>query len=150
MLDVYVEVIAFRQEEKLKWRRVHGILKKTEKPDEAALRLLGLRQEAFDGMCHSTSWRYETDNRIVLTYAVVPDPDLGAEAAVLSGDVIPASIDPLRPAPPNLRPDHIAVHAVHHLAELSRRDVTVKTQVNRYPELWNTLREYAEKIDHNN
>jgi hypothetical protein len=149
-MEVIVEVIVFRQGERLEWRRVEGSIQKDERPDEAALRLLCLGDGTFDGMCHSTSWRYETDGQIVLTYAVVPDPDPRADATILSGDVIPASIDPLRPAPPNLRAEHIAVHAVHHLAELSRRDVTVKKQVNRYPQLWNTLREYAEKIDHNN
>ena len=141
-----MEVFAFRQGERLEWRRVEGTIQKDEKPDEAALRLLCLGDGKFEGMCHSTSWRYETTNRIVLTYAVVPDPDPVAEVSILSGDVILASIDPLRPAPPNLRAEHIAVHAVHHLVELSRRDVTVKNQVNRYPEIWKLLREYAEKI----
>jgi len=146
MLAVHIEIIAFRHGEKLEWRRVEGAIQKNEKPDEAALRLLSLGSSPFDGMCHSTSWRFETENRIVLTYAVIPDPDPGSAACVLSGDVILASIDPLRPAPPNLRTEHIALHAVHHLAELSRRDVTVKNQVDRYPEMWNMLREYAEKI----
>ena len=146
MPAVHVEVIAFRQAEKLGWRRIEGAIEPNEKPDEAALRLLCLGKEAYDGMCHSTSWRFDPNNRIVLTYAVVPDPDLGAQASVLSGDVIPASIDPLRPAPPNLRPDHIALHAVMHLAELSRRDATVTKQVDRYPEMWKMLREYAERI----
>ena len=146
MMIVEIEIIVFRQKERLEWRRVEGVIQKDEKPDEAALRLLCLGDGTFDGMCHSTSWRYESTNRIVLTYAVVPDPDPGAEASILSGDVIHGSIDPLRPAPPNLRADHTAVHAVHHLAELSRRDVTVKKQVDRYPEIWKMLCEYAEKI----
>ena len=151
---VTVEVLAFQNTEKgtLKWRRTEGIIYKDEKPDEAALRaaLSELKADEFNGLCHSTSWRFseQEGGGIVLTYAILPDPHAegDAEAQDLCGTVVSACIDPLRPAPPNIQADQVAAHAIMHLAELSRRDPTVQAQVRNRPELWDAVRSFAEGV----
>lgn len=45
-------------------------------PDALALRFAGIDGSAPDAtVSHSTSWRCDRNGRIVLTYAVLPDPD---------------------------------------------------------------------------
>ena len=147
-MHVKVEVILFRLENGLKWRRIEGSILTYEHPDETALRLSLVSldwNEPYHGMCHSTSWRYDTDH-VVLTYAILPDPDLSLPCFPL-GNIIAASDDPLRPSPPHLKQEDVAVHALHHIAALSQRDPTVRKQVEKYPELWGAVLQTSKAID---
>ena len=146
-MHVKVEVILFRLETELKWRRIEGSIHTYEHPDETALRLVfeGLDdRKGYHGMCHSTSWRYDTDH-IVLTYAMLPDPDSTQPCFALR-NIIAASTDPLRPSPPQLKQEHVAVHALHHISTLSQRDPTVRKQVELYPELWYDVQQTSNTI----
>jgi hypothetical protein len=151
---VLVEVIALRLDNsdcELKWRKEEGTLHTYEHPDEAALRLVFESidpklhdMKSYSGMCHSTSWRFDK-NTIVLTYVVVPDPHSSAAVSPVCRTVA-ASNDSLRPTPPKLEIDHIVTHAVVHIAELARRDPTVKKQVLLYPDLWYAVEKTSEQI----
>jgi hypothetical protein len=168
-MQVAIEVILFRLVKKrLRWRKVEGSISKHETPDAAALRLgfQGSDQVLgdFKGVCHSTSWRFDDrsgDNpvgkgkgkgkdkgkgkgkgkRIILTYAILPDPSRSFETFNLDASVV-ESMDPLRPAPSNLRPENVAAHAVMHVAELSHRNPLIAAQSRLYPELYKAVREF--------
>lgn len=76
-------------------------------------------------LLHSTSWRFEPGNGVVLTYAALPDPDPAAPAVALLHPAVVSSGDPVRPQPDLLHPHHVVAHAVRHLVELAGRDPAV-------------------------
>jgi len=126
---VEVEVYLLRAEGGgLAYRRRAGALGAREDPDAAARRLAGVSGGA---LVHSTSWRCGDDGRVVLTYAVLPDPEPW-RVAVPVGDVGLAygeSAD--RPSPVRVGFAQVALHAARHLAFLVEHDPHVGDVVGR-------------------
>ena len=104
----------------LAFTRREGPLEKGENPDPRAFQLAeeGGQQLA---LIHSTSWRWEPDGRIVLTYvAWVKESTLGPAARSLPTLAAPRPVDPLRPRPPEIRELDPLAHGLRHLAFLLR------------------------------
>lgn len=142
---VLVEVVRLSQQDdhQLAYRTITGALEPRQPPDVLALQLAWPGRTApVAGVCHSTSWRFEDADTLVLTYAATPDlagsggDQLGEPAIVSSGDA-------LRPAPAQLHAHHIAAHAVRHLAYLARHDPALATAQRLHPELWQALADLA-------
>jgi hypothetical protein len=119
---VDVEVVLIRlQAGVLHHRFTRRALTEDERPDDAALHLA---QAADGAVCHSTSWRYQ-DGRVILTYAVVPDPHPSTAAVALTTPSVMCSGDPLWPTPADVHDHHVAAHAVRHLAYLADTDPAI-------------------------
>jgi hypothetical protein len=104
----------------LAFTRREGPLEKGENPDPRARQLAeeGRQQIA---LIHSTSWRWEPDGRIVLTYvAWVKQGTLGRAARPLPALAAPGPTDPLHPRPPEIRELDPLAHGLRHLAFLLR------------------------------
>lgn len=71
---------------------------------------------------HSTSWRYEYDNSVVLTYIVYSDTIefRNTQSAVLplKDSRIAHSGDPSRPRPDDLQEEHVLLHGLRHIGYL--------------------------------
>jgi hypothetical protein len=76
---------------------------------------------------HSTSWRWEKDRTLVLTYlAYSEDPKCGAaEPSRLAwSDLLPPqSTDPQKPGPAEIREQDVLAHGIRHLTFLVRYSV---------------------------
>src|SRR5919201_881087 len=85
-------------------------------PDDLARDLAGFATGVPDParLLHSTSWRYAGD-RVVLTYAALPDPDPALADPLDPDRPAPYAEDPLAPALTGLSPHDAAVHACRHL-----------------------------------
>ena len=117
----------------LRWRLSSRTITKGEDPDQAALGQMNL-PAGGSGVCHSTSWRWEPTDHVILTYATVsPTPDHDRTEALLSTGVV-TSGDPLRPRPPLLHEHHVVAHAIQHLADLARRDPGIRNAAS-HPEV---------------
>jgi hypothetical protein len=106
--------------EGLEFTRREGPLENGANPDPRASQLIeeGARQVA---LIHSTSWRWEPDGRIVLTYvAWVREGTLGKAARPLPRLTAPGPVDPLRPRPAEIRELDPLAHGLRHLAFLLR------------------------------
>jgi hypothetical protein len=104
----------------LAFTRQEGPLEKGENPDPRARRLIeeGAREIA---LIHSTSWRWEPDGHIVLTYvAWVKEGTLGGAARPLPRLSAPGPVDPLRPRSAAIRELDPLAHGLRHLAFLLR------------------------------
>ncbi|MGW0804501.1 hypothetical protein [Nonomuraea sp. NPDC002799] len=134
---VSVETLMLRASADHRWSYRHAITqpRRGESPDEAARRLSGVPAGAQDTVLHSTSWRYEPDGRIVLTYAVCPDPSPwlpAIEAPVLE---IARGEAPATPSPGDISLANVVAHAVRHLAFLLAEDPVVSGVLSRHPEI---------------
>lgn len=108
--------------EGLAFTRQEGPLENGENPDPLARRLVeeGAREIV---LIHSTSWRWEPDGRIVLTYvAWAREGTLGRAARPLPRLTAPGPVDPLRPRPAAIRELDPLAHGLRHLAFLLRTD----------------------------
>lgn len=114
-------------------------------PDEAALHAATAACGVRPAICHSTSWRFEQADTLVLTYAALPDADVGSASEPLTAPAVVSSGDPLRPAPEQLHGHHVAAHAVRHLALLAREDPTVATVAAADPVTWAALGAAADR-----
>jgi hypothetical protein len=102
--------------------RFEGPLVGGENPDTRA-RGLAATDAANVAALHSTSWRWEPDGRIVLTYlAWMKDGRLG-EARPLPPLAPPRPTDPRTPRPAEIRELDPLAHGLRHLAFLLRHDV---------------------------
>lgn len=113
-------------------------------PDDHALALSGVGPGEPGGVCHSTSWRYDT-GVVVLTYAATPLRLVGASQPLVEPAVV-CSDDPLRPTPPALHAHHVVAHAARHLAYLARHDPTVAATAQVRPQLWAALQQAADRM----
>jgi hypothetical protein len=91
-------------------------------PDEVAR---GLAPPACEpAILHSTSWRWEKDGTLVLTYlAYSEDPKCAtSEPSRLAwADLLPPqSTDPQKPRPAEIRSEDVVAHGVRHLTFLVR------------------------------
>lgn len=132
-MNVYVEVLTLRADLDGRWsyRRATAVPARGESPDEAARRTAG----AVPGVMHSTSWRYRPEGRVVLTYAVCPDPEPGLPATPLRTLEIARGPAPDSPTPERIEVDHVAAHAVQHLAFLMTTDQVVREALMEWPEI---------------
>lgn len=84
----------------------------------------GGRQHCF---VHSTSWRYEPERTIVLTYFVYSDLPLfkNREGKTLPLDRASVSRgnSPERPRPHRIDEEHVVAHGIRHLGHLVRQNV---------------------------
>ena len=75
---------------------------------------------------HSTSWRYEQDGSIVLTYLVYSDRmeflDGAGTILKLEDVAVTVSEDPTRPRPAILMEEQIVLHGIRHLSYLAKTD----------------------------
>ncbi len=141
---VRVEVLFLRLDDdgEVAWRRADGPVPQGTSPHEVALRLCGGPGRAT--FLHSTSWRYEDEQELVLTYTALPDPDPGAPAVALVDPCIVSSGDAVRPQPELLHLHHVVAHAVRHVAELVGRDpVVAEAARHGDPDLWRRVVEVA-------
>lgn len=151
--DVCVEILRFCVDD--------GVLKVSsqieqlvyEPPDVCAYRISQLDGNDPAGICHSTSWRYETTGpfhtaAVILTYAALPCPLLPDAKPVEAAPVM-ASGDPLRPTPPGLHQHHVVAHAMRHLVGLAESDPAIMVAANQESAdgLWTKIRNRVETID---
>lgn len=103
-------------------KRGGELVRESPDPDSVARALI-----AGDGdpaVLHSTSWRWERDGTIVLTYLAYCEP--AAFRAVsplrLRYDALapPPSTDPQHPRPPEIRDTDVLAHGIRHLSFLVR------------------------------
>ncbi|WP_069628783.1 hypothetical protein [Streptomyces niveus] len=125
---VLVEALLLRHDptEGFAYRRLITALDGRARPDDAARGLALPAEDDERHLVHSTSWRATDEGQIVLTYLIHPDP-----APDLPGTPLPdpgaiaRSPKAGHPSPPDLKPHHVAAHAVRHLAFLARTDPAV-------------------------
>jgi hypothetical protein len=104
----------------LAFTRREGPLEKGEDPDPRARQLAEERGQQI-ALIHSTSWRWEPDGRIVLTYvAWVKEGTLDPAARSLPKLAAPGPVDPLRPRPAEIGELDPLAHGLRHLAFLLR------------------------------
>ncbi len=104
----------------LAFTRREGPLENGKNPDPRARQLAEESGQQI-ALIHSTSWRWEPDGRIVLTYvAWVKDGTLGRAARPLPKLTAPGPVDPLRPRPAEIRELDPLAHGLRHLAFLLR------------------------------
>ncbi|MEW1859796.1 hypothetical protein OG896_39015 [Streptomyces sp. NBC_00669] len=126
--------------EGLVYRRLLGRLEHRADPDDTARGLACLDEDDDNHLVHSTSWRATDEGHIVLTYLVHPDPEPSRPAtAVAPPDTIAHAARPGRPTPPRLATDHVATHAIRHLAFLSRTDPATTTHLAQHPDTRDAL-----------
>lgn len=104
-----------------------------ESPDEAARRLAGVAAGESGTVLHSTSWRYEPDGGLVLTYAVCPDPAPWLPAIEVPVLEIARGEAPAAPSPDRVTLANVVAHAVRHLAFLVAEDPVVARALARHP-----------------
>ncbi|MCZ4102213.1 MULTISPECIES: hypothetical protein [Streptomyces] len=122
------------------YRRLLTALGRSSAPDRAARRLAGLPDDGDHHLVHSTSWRADDEGAIVLTYVVHPDPDPDRPARPLADPhTIARSNRTGHPAPPDLTVDHVASHAVRHLALLESTDPVVAAFLAARPQAQDAL-----------
>jgi hypothetical protein len=75
---------------------------------------------------HSTSWRYEANRTVVLTYIVYSDSTIfhNGSCKVLSllETHIPEGSTPARPRPTHIAESHVVWHGILHISHLVQRD----------------------------
>ncbi|MDH2429464.1 hypothetical protein [Sphaerisporangium sp. TRM90804] len=141
LAPVSVETLLLRADASGRWsyRRVVTARRPGETPDAAARRVAGVTSEAVSAVVHSTSWRYEPDGGIVLTYAVCPDPEPGLAATVMSELRLARGGAPATPAPDVLEVENVVTHAIRHLAFLKKTDPVVCAVLRQTPEIAKAL-----------
>jgi hypothetical protein len=126
----------------LTYRRLAVPLARGVEPDATARRTLGGRLGP-DGVLHSTSWRFD-DGRLVITYAVAPDPDPGAGGRPVA-DTVAQGADGRHPS---AEPDfgEVAAHACRHLAFLLTTDAAVAEASRSRPALWRLISQFSPRV----
>ena len=125
---VFVELIGLahhRHTDQVGWHISSQALATDSDPDSAAWSLVQ-ELDSRANVCHSTSWRWEAGRGLVLTYATLDTREDLNGCIVLTQPAIVASDDATRPRPPIVHAHHVVAHAVTHLADLARRDPTVR------------------------
>jgi hypothetical protein len=119
-VEVFRVGLAAEPRKGLAFARAEGPLENGENPDRRARGLTGADPDALE-LIHSTSWRWEPDGQIVLTYiAWMKDGRVGLDARPLPALAPPGPTDPLRPRPAEIRVLDPLAHGLRHLAFLLR------------------------------
>jgi len=117
-VEVFVVALAAGDAAQVVFTRREGRLEGGANPDVRA-RDLATGETELILLNHSTSWRWETDGRIVLTYLVWASAgSLRAAARPLPSLQPPAPTDPLRPRRAQIRESDVLAHGLRHLAFL--------------------------------
>jgi hypothetical protein len=132
---ISVETLMLRVGTDSRWAYRHALTRplRGESPDETARRLSGVAPGDPDTVLHSTSWRYEPDGEIVLTYAVCPDPSPWLPATEVPVLEITRGQAPAMPSPQSVTLANVVAHAVRHLAFLLAEDPVVARALSRHP-----------------
>lgn len=127
----------------LHWRLQTAPLSGLAAPDDLARELADVAALSDPGVVlHSTSWRY-AGPELVLTYALFPDVPASTGRRRLDHHVVTGP-GPLHPAPTRVDEEHVAAHAVRHLADLAAgRDPHVVLCASQRPVEWHLLVEHA-------
>ncbi len=132
--NVFVELFAvtFDAQGVRYWRDSQLLTRPSGTPENTVRVLLakhasGTRDPGTDArMLHSTSWRYEDQGRIVLTYLayLAPNSPLMSGAVRLRLEDIPgqAPTDALHPRPPHIAELDVLSHGLRHVAFLMARE----------------------------
>lgn len=103
-------------------RQVADLSRDKTDPDTVARGLLA--DVCAPAILHSTSWRWEKDGTLILTYlAYSEDPKCQSrEPSALSWSELapPPSTDPQKPRPPEIRQQDVLAHGIRHLTFLVR------------------------------
>jgi hypothetical protein len=118
VVEVFRVGLGAETEGGLVFSRLEGPLENGENPDARA-RGLGREGAGAIALLHSTSWRWEPDGRIVLTY-LAWTKDAGRDARPLPPLPPPGPTDPLHPRPAEIRALDPLAHGLRHLAFLLR------------------------------
>jgi hypothetical protein len=134
---VSVEAVVLRllSDGRLAFREVRAPAEPDRSPDDVAVEAAGCEH----GVCHSTSWRWDGPGRLVLTYAVLPDPAPHETAVPLADPEVVTGSDSLEPTPTEVDDAHVVAHAVRHLADLADRDPVIAAAARREPALWDAV-----------
>lgn len=119
-VEVFTVAVAGAENAGLEFIRLEGRLEGGVNPDDRASELAS---QATDELrfIHSTSWRWEPDGRIVLTYlAWAGDGGLAPGARPLPSLAPPGPTDPLHPRPAAIGELDPLAHGLRHLAFLLR------------------------------
>jgi hypothetical protein len=119
-VEVFAVAVAGAENAGLEYTRLQGRLEGGLNPDDRAR---GLASQTTDELrlIHSTSWRWEPDGRIVLTYlAWAGDGGLKGGARPLPAIAPPGPTDPLHPRPAEIAELDPLAHGLRHLAFLLR------------------------------
>lgn len=132
---VSVETLMLRVSTDNRWSYRQSMTepRRGESPDAAARRLSGVTATDPDTVLHSTSWRYEPDGRIVLTYTVCPDPSPWLPAIEVPVLELARGEAPATPSPDRIATANVVAHAVRHLAFLMAEDPVVARALSRHP-----------------
>jgi hypothetical protein len=141
--EVHIEVLVLSvsQDDELQWRVVSSELVEGYSPDARARELAGLDSPAPPGtVVHSTSWR-PTGGGLILTYAVLPDPDPAWDSvrAVPAQAHIVCSADAAAPTPAVVAIEHVLAHALRHLSLVAQTSPAVMAAVQTHPRLWQAV-----------
>ena len=89
---------------------------------------------------HSTSWRYELDGSLVLTYVALVDIGVAEDAGLRPlgepATELPASSSPVRPRPREIREEQVIAHGLRHLAFLEREGRVITDHVGPQAGAW--------------
>jgi hypothetical protein len=121
-VEVFTVAVADDGQSGLEFERAEGPLEQGLNPDDRARELAS---PATSGLLliHSTSWRWEPDGRIVLTYlAWAAVGSLGPDARKMPDLSPPGPTDPLHPRPAEIAELDPLAHGLRHLAFLVRTD----------------------------
>ncbi|MEV4748904.1 hypothetical protein AB0K21_21205 [Streptosporangium sp. NPDC049248] len=137
LVPVSVEILLLRVDPAGAWHYRHIVtsLNKGESPDQAVRRVGGLTAEATSTVVHSTSWRYQPEGQVVLTYAVCPDPAAHLPAIALTHFRLARGATSSAPSPEHLQIENVVTHALRHLAFLMLTDPVVGEALTRDPAL---------------
>lgn len=119
-VEVFTVAVADAKHEGLVFMRSEGELVGGVDPDQRA-RELAATETGELRLIHSTSWRWEPDGRIVLTYmAWAGDGSLAPGAHSFPALAPTGPTDPLHPRPPEIGELDPLAHGLRHLAFLLR------------------------------
>jgi hypothetical protein len=114
----------------------------TRNPDDVALEVAGTEPNEPGRVCHSTSWRVQAPDVLVVTYAALPDGDPHGAVPVMLEPIV-AGGDSTCPRPEELTVQSVVTHAVRHLALLGREDPTIRKCVPHAANLWDRIMDTA-------
>jgi hypothetical protein len=130
----------------LRWRVARGDLPTECQPDARARELAGLGTNVPTAtVVHSTSWRHGPAG-LILTYAVLPDPNPAEGTPVPPDAYIVCSADAAAPTPTVVAMEHVLAHALRHLSLVARTCPAVAVAVDLHSQLWHAVSAHAPHV----